>query len=371
MKLCNNIRTQKILLTYLQYGVFFCLDRQFFCIESKNYIMLPLNKGDDNMKRLFKILSFSLLFICTFSFANSAISIKVNNKYIASDATPFIKSGTTYVPIRFVADALDADSVIWNSDTKSVSIKKQNSNILLFVNQNYAYVNSKYKNLANNALLVNDRVFVPIRFVSEILGANVDWDENSRTVSISTKNSNTDDTIAKNPSTNTSSSTSSNKKPTSNTGSSSSNKKPTSNSTSPNQTTSSSNSSSTSPDSQYTDAVYWLSRIIEAEAGGEPFKGKVAVGEVILNRVESEEFPDTIWAVIFDDKFGIQFEPVANGTIYNAPSSDSIKAAQTALNGSNYIGDCLYFLNPTIAESNWIVKNREFYTTIANHDFYA
>lgn len=317
------------------------------------------------MKRFFKILSLVLLFICTFSLAASDISIKVNNKYIASDVTPFIKSGTTYVPIRFVADALNVDSINWDSQTKSVSIKDSDTTILLFINQNYAYVNNKYKSLSNNALLVGERTFVPIRFVSEILGANVNWDDNTSTVSITTK-SNSNATVGKLPSLNSSSSkpSSSSQKPSSNNSSGNSNSN---SSTSKNPASNSTSSSTTYTD----DEVYWLSRIIEAEAGGEPFKGKVAVGEVILNRVESDEFPDTIWTVIFDKEFGVQFEPVANGTIYNTPSEESIKAAKTALSGSNYVGDCLYFLNPTIASSNWIVKNRDFYTTIANHDFYA
>ena len=312
--------------------------------------MLPLNKGDGIMKQFFKTLSLVLLFICTFSIAASDISIKVNNKYIASDVTPFIKSGTTYVPIRFVADALNVDSINWNSTTKSVSIKDSDTTILLFVNQNYAYVNDEYRSLSNNAILVNERTFVPIRFVSEILGANVDWDDNTSTVLISTKSATASNS-------NSSSSSSASKNPTSSS-------KPSNN---PNNQTSSSQANTSYDD----DSVYWLSRIIEAEAGGEPFKGKVAVGEVILNRVKSEEFPDTIWTVIFDKEFGIQFEPVANGTIYNTPSEESIKAAKTALSGSNYVGESLYFLNPTIASSNWIVKNRDFYTTIANHDFYV
>ena len=298
------------------------------------------------MIRFFKLFSLTLLFLCSISLATSDITIKVNNKIISSDVTPFIKSGTTYVPIRFVADALAVDSVSWNNDTKSVTIKNSNSTILLFVNKNYAYVNNEYKNLTNNALMINARTFVPIRFVSEVLGANVDWDETHQTILISTKTINHQNN-------------------------STPNKKPSSSSTS----SSSSNSSSSSPSSnsvtEYEDAIYWLSRIIEAEAGGEPFNGKVAVGEVILNRVKSEEFPDTIWNVIFDKEFGIQFEPVANGTIYNTPSEESIKAAKTALNGSNNVGNCLYFLNPTIASSNWIVKNREYYTTIANHAFYV
>ncbi len=267
------------------------------------------------MIRFFKIFSLTLLFICTISLATSGITIKVNNKNISSDVAPFIKNGSTYVPIRFVADALGVDSITWDNSSKSASIKDSNSTILLFVNKNYAYVNNEYKSLTNNALLVNNRAFVPIRFVSEILGANVEWDESTSTILISTKKS--------------------------------------------------------SVQSQYDDEVYWLSRIIEAEAAGEPFSGKVAVGEVILNRVESDEFPNTIWSVIFDKKFGTQFEPVANGTIYNTPSAESIKAAETALNGSNYVGSCLYFLNSKTASSTWIVKNREFYTSIANHDFYV
>lgn len=290
--------------------------------------MLPLNKGDGNMKRFFKILSITLLLICTFSFAQPNLSIKVNNKTISSDVAPFIKNGTTYVPIKFVAEALKVDSVKWNSETQSVTIKDSGKTILLFINKNYAYVNNQYKSLNNNALLKENRTFVPIRFVSEILGAKVAWDEDTYTVSISTKN--TSSTI----------------------------KNTTASTTTSNETISS-------------DAVYWLSRIIEAEAAGEPYKGKVAVGEVILNRVKSPEFPNTIWGVIFDKKFGVQFEPVANGTIYNTPSAASIKAAKEALNGSNYVGNCLYFLNPKIASSTWISKNRQYYTTISKHEFYV
>ena len=280
------------------------------------------------MKRFFKILSITLLLICTFSFAQPNLSIKVNNKTISSDVAPFIKNGTTYVPIKFVAEALKVDSVKWNSETQSVTIKDSGNTILLFINKNYAYVNNQYKSLNNNALLKENRTFVPIRFVSEILGAKVAWDEDTYTVSISTKN--TSSTI----------------------------KNTTASTTTSNETISS-------------DAVYWLSRIIEAEAAGEPYKGKVAVGEVILNRVKSPEFPNTIWGVIFDKKFGVQFEPVANGTIYNTPSAASVKAAKEALNGSNYVGNCLYFLNPKIASSTWISKNRQYYTTISKHEFYV
>ena len=87
--------------------------------------------------------------------------------------------------------------------------------------------------------------------------------------------------------------------------------------------------------------VYWLARIIEAEAGGESGEGKLAVANVVLNRVASGSYPDTIYDVIFDTKYGTQFEPTSNGAIYNTPSEESIEAAKRALSGENNIGGAL------------------------------
>ncbi len=116
--------------------------------------------------------------------------------------------------------------------------------------------------------------------------------------------------------------------------------------------------------------LYWLSRIIHAEAEGESHAGKVAVGNTILNRVKSSEFPNTVKGVIFDSKYGIQYTPVANGRIYNTPDKNSIHAAKDALSGVNYVGKSMYFYNPRTASSSWIAKNRPYYTTIGNHKFH-
>ena len=299
------------------------------------------------MKFLKKIVVSLIVLLLFFQLSNASsnIRIQVNGKYLSPDVPPFITNSSTYVPIRFVSEALNIKNIKWDAESGSVTIKSADKTLVLFVNKNYAYINNEYTRLENNALISNSRTFVPVRFISECFNAYVDWDDSTQTVLI---NSNK---------------TTSSSKP-----SNSTNTKPSSSSS--NNTVASAPSNSASQTSNYNDAVYWLSRIIEAEASGEPFKGKVAVGEVILNRVKCEEFPNTIWGVIFDKNFGIQFEPVANGTIYNTPSEDSILAAKTALNGSNYIGECLYFLNPTIAKSTWITKNREYYTTISKHEFY-
>lgn len=119
------------------------------------------------------------------------------------------------------------------------------------------------------------------------------------------------------------------------------------------------------------DAVYWLSRIISAESRGEPLIGQIAVGNVIMNRVNSPSFPNTIWGVIFDKKYGVQFSPIANGTIHDSPAYTSVLAAKICLEGFSVSNDILYFMAPRYATSSWIAKNRPYVFTVQNHEFYA
>lgn len=117
--------------------------------------------------------------------------------------------------------------------------------------------------------------------------------------------------------------------------------------------------------------LYWLSRIIHAEAEAEPYTGKIAVGNVILNRVRSSSFPNTVKGVIFEYYKNIpQFSPVAEGTIYNTPNADSIKAAKAAFSGTSSVGSATYFFNPDKSEGAWIVKNKTLVKRIGNHVFY-
>ncbi len=117
--------------------------------------------------------------------------------------------------------------------------------------------------------------------------------------------------------------------------------------------------------------LYWLSRIISAEARGEPFAGQIAVGNVVLNRVRSSQFPNTVKDVIFDTKYGTQFSPVASGTIYQTPTAAAVRAAKICLEGYSLSNTILYFYNPAIATSTWIGRTRPYVMTIGNHKFYA
>ena len=118
------------------------------------------------------------------------------------------------------------------------------------------------------------------------------------------------------------------------------------------------------------DDLYWMAHIISAESQGEPLLGKLAVGTVVLNRVASEEFPNTIYDVIFDRQWGVQFTPVANGTVYNEPTEESVLAAKLVLDGARAAGDSLYFLAPDLTNNHWIMENQTYVTTIGCHWFY-
>ena len=251
---------------------------------------------------------------------DTPICLTVNGTYLAMDAEPFLHEGVTFVPIRFVSEALGAD-VLWDSENSCALIYLDNTMIELPIGKKYALVNGKKTALSQGVKLVYDRTYVPVRFAAETLGFDVDWESSTYTVVISKNGISVPEHLE--------------------------------------------------GERGYDDSeIYWLSKIIHAESRGEPMKGKIAVGNVVLNRVESNEFPNTVYGVIFDKKYGVQFSPILDGSIHQTPLGDSVVAAKRALSGETEAEDCLYFLNPRTATSSWIINNRTYLKTIANHDFY-
>lgn len=128
----------------------------------------------------------------------------------------------------------------------------------------------------------------------------------------------------------------------------------------------SSSSTAASSSASYVSADHrLLARLVYAEARGEPYKGKVAVAAVALNRVGSASFPNTLSGVIYQSG---AFSSVSNGSINNTPDSECIRAALDALNGWDPSGGCLYFYNAKTAEDKWIFS-RTVQTVIGNHSF--
>ena len=108
-----------------------------------------------------------------------------------------------------------------------------------------------------------------------------------------------------------------------------------------------------------------LARLIYGEARGESYTGQVAVGAVVLNRVKSSKFPNTIAGVIYQAG---AFDVVSDGQINMSPSSTAIKAAQDALNGWDPSYGAIYYFNPNTATSKWI-WSRPVTVVIGNHRF--
>lgn len=108
-----------------------------------------------------------------------------------------------------------------------------------------------------------------------------------------------------------------------------------------------------------------LAKVISAEARGESYKGQVAVGAVILNRVAHSSFPDSISGVVYQSG---AFDCMYDGQINKPVSSTSKKAAKDAINGWDPTGGAIYYYNPKTAKSKWI-KSRKIITTIGNHVF--
>ena len=119
--------------------------------------------------------------------------------------------------------------------------------------------------------------------------------------------------------------------------------------------------------SSTTSDLQLMARAINGEARGEPYEGQVAVGAVILNRVKSSKFPNTIAGVIYQSG---AFTAVADGQI-NVPiaqGSTVLKAAQDAMNGWDPTGGAIYYFNPKTATNSWI-WSRPVTVTIGNHRF--
>jgi N-acetylmuramoyl-L-alanine amidase len=254
-----------------------------------------------------------------YDFPDGAVEVDVTlNSRSVLEGEAVIIDSVTYVPLRSFSELCGADSVSWNAKSRTATVKKYNLVANISDKLNYIEANGRYIYLVNPVKNIDDRLFLPIRPLSLIFSLDVEWNANNRTVVL--KNASKTFAPARN--------------------------------------------------FYNENDLYWLSRIINAEAAGEPLMGKIAVGNVIMNRKRSSSYPNTIYGVIFDRKYGTQFSPVSMGTIYRTPNAESIIAAKICLEGYSISDEILYFMNPRLATSNWISKNRPFAFRIGNHNFY-
>ena len=238
-----------------------------------------------------------------------AVSVIVNGEPLQAESVA--RDGMTYTPLAPLLASLGGWATAWNGTGRFAVTETDLFTLHTPIGKDFVFVDGFLFGLNSETFIENGRTYVPLRAVANLFGASVhftDWD--------------TPILVTVQPIT-------------------------------------------------YTDEdLYWLSRVISAESQGESLYGQIAVGNVVLNRVASAEFPDTIKSVIFDTNYAVQFEPTANGTIYNDPTAQSLLAARLVLGGTSAAGDCLYFFNPSLSEGKWIRENRTYFTTIGCHRFY-
>ena len=222
--------------------------------------------------------------------------------------TSYLESGVTSVPLRHLLDALGGWTVSWQSG-QAVAVNGSRSIQARPGARQFTVNGVSY---SGSVFLRNGRTYVPLRSLCQALGLSVQWDSDLDGAAVRSGKTRSYDT----------------------------------------------------------EDLYWLSRVISAESRGESLEGQIAVGNVVLNRVRSAEFPDSIQGVVFDSKDGVQFEPVSNGSIYDAPTARAVLAAKAALAGTDIVGNCLYFYAPALSQGTWIKNNRTYYTTIGCHRFY-
>ena len=229
-----------------------------------------------------------------------------------------IINSTTYVPLRKFSEIAGAEKVSWNAKTKTAAVTVDGREVYITDGGLYVHSEGRFFFTVEKIMNIGDRLYVPIRPIAASLGIEVKWDAAARRVILTSHKE-----------------------------------------------------AFINGKSYYdSDDLYWLARIISAEAQGESLQGKIAVGNVVLNRVRSSSYPNTIYGVIFDKKGGTQFSPVSFGTIYHTPTEESVIAAKICLEGYTISDRILFFMNPKLATNNWIERNRPYAFTIGNHDFY-
>jgi len=250
--------------------------------------------------------------------AYSGVRVILDGRDVISGQGRIINS-VTYVPLRAFCDALGGASISWEHSTRTAKVTADGLTVYAKQGALYLQANDRYFYTVEPIANIDGTLFVPIRPLAKAFGLALEWDNSLRAVLLE-----------------------------------SGGRKPVSGA------------------SFYkSDEVLWMARIIHAESSGEPFNGKIAVGNVVLNRVRSPQYPNTIYGVIFDRKHGTQFSPVSFGTIYNTPSAESVIAAKICLEGYTLSEDALFFMNPRLATTSWIAQNRPYLFTIGNHLFYA
>lgn len=257
-----------------------------------------------------------------------AIDVEViwDGEVMESEDAVYMMDGRTFIPIRWIEHRTDA-AIEWNLEEMQLRVHAPAGDIVTFyIGTNKLYWQGKHYFMDVESFIANGRIYVPTRYIAGIVSLDIEWnDENKQQLLIASSEENELKILA-----------------------------------------------SEEPPAQETAATYseedlmLLAKIIDAEAGSEPFEGQIAVGSVILNRVDSAVFPDTIRDVIYQPN---QFGPARTGKLDQIePREDALRAAEMVLKGEERLEGALYFYNPK-RDSQTFFKRLTKVKDIGNHRF--
>jgi len=249
--------------------------------------------------------------------AEDQIRVTMNGISLMFDSEPFIHEERTMIPVRTVAEVLGADEIFWDEEQQRVIIVYEGVSYRLDIGSKTFLMGGIPREMDVAPLIADDRTMLPLRYMAEAFGFDVAWDEATQTVELTKLGVVVPEAYVL--------------------------------------------------VSDYTEEdLLWLARIVNVEGLDIGYEAKLAIANVVLNRVKGDEYPDTVYDVIMDATYAVQFPPAHRSSFQSLePDEQSWLVAEDALKGSNNIGECLYFNNRPF---EW--KADDLYKVIEGEYFY-
>lgn len=244
------------------------------------------------------------------------IDISYKDELISHIMEGILFDSITYIPLRSFIEYFQLGEISWENDTRTVHVKKGAVSYAFPVGSSLLTIDDVVYDMGNPSLLYEGHIYIPLRFFSEKLGCKVDFDGEYYIVNLSFEEG-----IA----------------------------------ITPNPEALTVNYSKVITKMSVKD-LQDFAKLVMREAGYIDYEGRVGVACVVMNRVKTKEYPNTVHSVIYDKEYAIQFTPVWKKNFPSTkPNKDSVRAMKVAVRGWNNIEDCLYF-NHVPFRSRKVVK---------------